>query len=368
MVKRKSGKSSSSSSSSKVVQLDSSSSRGKKGKKKKISRKSSTSSSSSSSSPSSRLRKRVPARALRKRSRSPRRSPRRSPGGRPWGRGGGSEPPLPAYALAYLPQAAVDAFAALSEQPRSETGLRLLGEICHSEWNYVLKDEARRCFAGHLPRPFSSEQAAGLFRDIHAGTAWQRPRDMPRGTAWMVAPGCRCSYRYGGHEVDPQEFPAWMLEVMGLVMPFFGLQAAEWPNSCNLNLYDTGGSSVAWHADDESLFNGKAQDARILSLSLGAPRTFELRPNMQNESKASLRLLLCDGDLCTMEGMVQKHYQHRVPPEVPAEPEDIAWPNRDEEIAICQGLKRGGDQLPKMSQLLASQEARVQALQKFANH
>ncbi|CAJ1389289.1 unnamed protein product [Effrenium voratum] len=54
--------------------------------------------------------------------------------------------------------------------------------------------------------------------------------------------------------------------------------------------------------------------------------------------------------------------------EVPAEPEDIAWPNRDEEIAICQGLKRGGDQLPKMSQLLASQEARVQALQKFANH
>ena len=32
-------------------------------------------------------------------------------------------------------------------------------------------------------------------------------------------------------------------------------------------------------------------------------------------AEASLRLLLCDGDLCTMEGMVQKHYQHRVPPE-----------------------------------------------------
>lgn len=107
-----------------------------------------------------------------------------------------------------------------------------------------------------------------------------------------------------------------MLELMSAAMPFFGLGGpADWPNSCNLNLYDCGGSSVAWHADDEPLFNGKSQDVRILSLSLGARRTFELRANQQNASRASERMVLGDGDLCTLEGMAQKHYQHRVPPE-----------------------------------------------------
>ena len=59
-------------------------------------------------------------------------------------------------------------------------------------------------------------------------------------------------------------------------------QAAEWPNSCNLNLYDTGGSSVAWHADDESLFNGKAQErsqrdpAGPNGFQLGSSRIFLL--------------------------------------------------------------------------------------------
>merc|ERR1711879_337913 len=98
----------------------------------------------------------------------------------------------------------------------------------------------------------------------------------------------------------------WMHEIMQASMPFFGLErAADWPTSCNLNLYDTGGSSVAWHADDEALFDGKAQDIRILSWSLGVPRTFELRPNVQSESRASHRMLLDNGDLCTMEGMAQ---------------------------------------------------------------
>lgn len=252
----------------------------------------------------------------RKRPRSERRSPFRPV----WARGRGEqnrEAPLPAYALAYIPQAAVDAFKIQAEVPRSESGLRLLGDLCHPDaWSYVLKDEVRRSFAGYRQNPFTQGQLTDFFRMVRTGTDWKRPRDMPRGTAWMVMKGCACSYRYGGHEVEPQEYPLWMLEVMQATMPFFGLsQAGDWPTSCNLNLYETGGSSVAWHADDESLFNGKFQDARILSLSLGVPRAFELRANLQNDSKAGSRMVLGDGDLCTMEGMTQKHYQHRVPSE-----------------------------------------------------
>mmetsp|Transcript_30355 Transcript_30355/g.86898 ORF Transcript_30355/g.86898 Transcript_30355/m.86898 type:complete len:409 (+) Transcript_30355:103-1329(+) len=243
----------------------------------------------------------------------------RSLNGSAWSRGRGSEPPLPSYALAYIPKAALDAFQVQSEKPRSETGLALLGDLCQMpgvKWNYILKDESRRCFAGYLQCPFQREQCSAFFRQARDGTDWKRPRDMPRGTAWMVAKGCTCPYRYGGYEVEPQEFPSWMLDIMRAIMPFCGLsQPAEWPNSCNLNLYDTGGSSVAWHADDEALFNGKFQDIRIVSLSLGVRRTFELRANIQNQSKATERMSLGDGDLCTMEGMTQKHYQHRVPPE-----------------------------------------------------
>ncbi|CAE8581071.1 unnamed protein product [Polarella glacialis] len=283
--------------------------------------------------------KRSKSKSRKRRSKSRRRSKsaRRSPIRPVWGRGSergsergsgisrvrgserGSEPKLPSYALAHISQAALDAYQAPTEEPRCKTGLVLLGDLCQgpkvARWTYILKDEARRCFAGYLKSPFSKEQCFQFYKTAYDGTSWKRPRDMPRGTAWMVAKGCTCSYRYGGHEMEPEEYPPWMLEIMRAAMPFFGLeQAAEWPNSCNLNLYDTGGSSVAWHADDEALFNGKFQDARILSLSLGVQRTFELRPNFQSDSKASEWMNLGDGDLCTMEGMAQKHYEHRVPP------------------------------------------------------
>merc|ERR1711879_289281 len=124
-------------------------------------------------------------------------------------------------------------------------------------------------------------------------------------------------YRYGGVEVKPQEFPNWMLDLMRVAMPHCGLQQErDWPNSCNLNLYEDGGSSVGWHADDERLFQGKFQDCRILSLSFGARRRFELRLNWPEDQEQTFwRMVLGDGDLLTMEGMTQKHFQHRVPRE-----------------------------------------------------
>merc|ERR1712217_785630 len=139
---------------------------------------------------------------------------------------------------------------------------------------------------------------------------------MPRKTAWMVAPNCSCAYRYGSVEVQPQMFPKWMVTLMQWVMPCCGINdPAEYPNSCNLNLYTGGDMSCGWHADDEALFQGKFRDCRIISLSLGAPRSFELRHNWPDTESRPLTLILGDGDLCTMEGMCQKHMQHRVPRE-----------------------------------------------------
>lgn len=212
----------------------------------------------------------------------------------------------------------------LWEQPRAEKGVRLIGEDAPAgiNWQYVLSDENRRSFAAYLKCPFAPEQTKTYFEQAHDGIKWEQPEGpngpIPRKTAWMVAPGdCNCTYRYGRIEVDPQQYPAWMLELMQGIMPMCGLNDKSlWPNSCNVNLYEDGGMSVGWHADDESLFQGKFGDIRIISLSLGVARKFEVRANWPGDrERAFTNLMLGDGDLMTMEGMLQKHFQHRVPKE-----------------------------------------------------
>lgn len=209
------------------------------------------------------------------------------------------------------------------EQPRAQTGLYLIGEMNPNyKWEYVLRDESRRSFAAYLPCLFSKEQTKQWFDEAKDGTDWKQPEGplgpIPRKTAWMVAPGgCTCTYRYGRIEVEPQVFPVWMQNIMRMVMPMCGLMdPASWPNSCNMNLYDDGGMSVGWHSDDEMIFQGKFMDIRIISLSFGVRRKFELRANWPEEGERPLQtIMLGDGDLCTMEGMTQKHFQHRVPKE-----------------------------------------------------
>jgi len=213
--------------------------------------------------------------------------------------------------------------AELWERPRQELGLKLIGEEAMEglQWQYVLSDDNRRSFAAFHACPFNQETTQEFFCTVRDEVNWLQPEGpngpIPRKTAWFVAPGCTCSYRYGSIEVPPQEYPPWMITLMSQVMPFFGYNdLQEWPNACNVNLYEDGGMSVGWHSDDERIFQGKFQDVRILSLSLGARRKFELRINWPEQNERPIRtMMLGDGDLCTMEGMTQKHFQHRVPKE-----------------------------------------------------
>lgn len=210
----------------------------------------------------------------------------------------------------------------LWEQSRESLGLKLLGEqVPQAGWTYPVHDESRRSFAGYLPCPFPANTMPLFFSLIKEGTEWKQPSGnfglIPRKTGWMVSSGCDCIYTYGGFEVTPQEFPTWMRQIISVVMPLCGItEENEWPDACNLNLYEDGGCSVGWHADDESLFQGKFRDSRIISLSIGATRKFELRLNWPEEGEKPVRrIFLSSGDLLTMEGMCQKHYQHRVPKE-----------------------------------------------------
>jgi len=209
------------------------------------------------------------------------------------------------------------------EASRADVGLRLLGELSpqQASWQYPLRDEPRRCFLGCLRNSSRLILLRRLFAQVRDGVSWQRPvgpwGPQPRWTAWLTDASCTCPYQYGGVAVPPSPFPEWMFELMEHYMPLCGLpHRASWPNSCNLNLYQDGGHSVGWHADDEPLFQGRYQDCRIVSLSLGQERRFQLRARFPRDGEAGFyEVALANGDVCTMEGLVQKHYLHCVPGE-----------------------------------------------------
>lgn len=73
------------------------------------------------------------------------------------------------------------------------------------------------------------------------------------------------------------------------------------------NLYRDGRDSVAWHGDRIAR---DLPEALIAIVSVGAPRTFRLRPR---EGGASLGFSLGDGDLLVMGGSCQRTWQHTVP-------------------------------------------------------
>eukprot|EP00913_Durusdinium_trenchii_P003210 g2968.t1 len=171
-------------------------------------------------------------------------------------------------------------------------------------WSCVLHDVHRRSFVSIRKKAFNSDVLARWRQRLMAKLVWCKPERppkegksqevledplLPRSAAWLTLPSCRCEYEYAGLRFPPVNMPAWFLEITDEVSRACGLK--ERPNSCNANLYQTGADNVSWHCDDEPLFDATGRDALI------------------------------DGDLCTMEGLCQKHYRHRVPPE-----EDVVEP------------------------------------------
>lgn len=75
-----------------------------------------------------------------------------------------------------------------------------------------------------------------------------------------------------------------------------------------LCLYRDGADSVAWHGD--TLGRGATQDTMVAIVSVGATRTFALRPR---GGGAALRLSQRHGDLLVMGGSCQRTWEHSIP-------------------------------------------------------
>ncbi|MBO0865899.1 MAG: alpha-ketoglutarate-dependent dioxygenase AlkB [Mycobacterium sp.] len=78
-----------------------------------------------------------------------------------------------------------------------------------------------------------------------------------------------------------------------------------------LCLYRDGSDSVAWHGD--TIGRSSTEDTMVAIVSLGATRTFALRPRARPVRRQSLRLPQAHGDLLVMGGSCQRTWEHSVP-------------------------------------------------------
>ncbi|CAJ1401240.1 unnamed protein product [Effrenium voratum] len=132
-------------------------------------------------------------------------------------------------------------------------------------------------------------------------------------------------------------------------IPQLSAHLAEMPlfNSVLVNHYMDGQAQIKWHADDENCY-GCPDQILIGSLSLGAPRRFELRRkprkgDADRSAQARQSILLQPGSLLIMAGATQARWQHCLPPDDTTDPRINLTFRR-----ICGDLRRG--ELPEKEQ------------------
>ena len=156
----------------------------------------------------------------------------------------------------------------------------------------------------YIPAFLNTVSRRALFADLHCATMWRADSRMMYGRRVLVpretaARGADCVQPWTPALLDVRR----RLEIY-LDTPF---------DYVFINRYRNGSDSVAWHNDDDA----KADPRRVIaSLSLGATRTFEIRPLRTSGLKhVKIAVPLSDGDLVVMRGETQRNYEHRIPKE-----------------------------------------------------
>jgi len=163
---------------------------------------------------------------------------------------------------------------------------------------------------------FTPSKADTLLSTLLRETPWQQPDlvicgkrvKMPRLTAWYGDPGA--TYVYSGLRNEPQPWTPALSELRA------ELEAtAKSPfNSVLLNYYRDGNDSMGWHRDNEPELRTRPC---IASVSLGAPRGFQLRdvrPAVAGNRKIH-EIELTHGSLLVMRGETQQAWEHCIPRE-----------------------------------------------------
>lgn len=146
-----------------------------------------------------------------------------------------------------------------------------------------------------------------LFKELYENTPWEQRSiviygkevQQPRLIAWYSDH----SYTYSGLRLEPRPLTPRLFQLKELMTDLCGSPF----NGVLLNFYPDGQSSIGMHADDEPEFG---PNPTIASLSLGAPRRFDLKT--KQEPILSANILLTDGSVLVMAGSTQKFWKHGI--------------------------------------------------------
>ena len=165
---------------------------------------------------------------------------------------------------------------------------------------------ARRRFLGAgawvdvVPGWVSSADA--LFDDLRAATEWEVPADRPMYDRIVAVPRMTA--------VGLTDHPP----VVRRMARHLGRHYGRNLSNITASLYRDGHDSVAWHGDR---IGRRHPDTVVCILSLGATRTFLLRPD---GGGPSMSWALHSGDLLVMGGTCQRTFEHSVPKRAHAGP------------------------------------------------
>ena len=162
-----------------------------------------------------------------------------------------------------------------------------------------------------------AHQAQQWFEQIRDQTQWQQEtitlfgeRHLtPRLSCWIADQGME--YGYSNMTMKPRPWTPLLKRAKKLVERKLNVSF----NSVLLNFYRDGQDSNAWHSDDEAELG---ESPVIASLSLGAPRDFQLRHKIKRSQRH--KILLQNGSLLLMAGTTQQFWQHQVPKRASAQP------------------------------------------------
>jgi alkylated DNA repair dioxygenase AlkB len=163
------------------------------------------------------------------------------------------------------------------------------------------------------PRFLAGDEAARAFARLESLVRWRQDHirihgkviALPRLTAWYGEAGVRYAYSGIAMEALPWDGP-----LRALAARVADASNARF-NSVLLNLYRDGNDGVSWHSDNEPELGAEPV---IASLSLGAPRLFQLRHRDYRRNGLPVEeFQLASGSLLVMRGSTQRLWQHRLP-------------------------------------------------------
>ena len=124
--------------------------------------------------------------------------------------------------------------------------------------------------------------------------------NQPRLIAWQG----ELPYKYSGGTWSAKSFS----KTVRLLKNVVELETETTYNGVLLNLYRNGKDSMGWHSDNEKELG---ENPKVASLSLGAERSFRIRP--KSGKGDSFSIALPNNSLLIMNPGFQKLYEHSLP-------------------------------------------------------